>query len=152
MEKAVAPHSSTPAWRIPWTEEPGGLRSMGSLRVGYDWATLLSLFTFLHWRRKWRPTPVLLPGESQGWGAWWAAVYGVTQSRTQLKWLSSSSSILSNSTNGFILFLFTVSLHNPLIKVYHVNSPRNVLDKSGHTNGVSVPGKRQTKEGTPGPP
>ena len=45
----------------------------------------------MHWRRKWRPTPVFLPGESQGQGAWWAAVYGVTQSRTRLKRLSSSS-------------------------------------------------------------
>ena len=65
-EKAMAPHSSTLAWKIPWTEEPGGLQSMGSLRVRHDWATSLSLFTFLHWRRKWQPTPVFLPGESQG--------------------------------------------------------------------------------------
>ena len=50
----------------------------------------LSLFTFMHWRRKWQPTPVFLPGESQG--AWWAAVYGVAQSQTGLKRLSSSSS------------------------------------------------------------
>ena len=77
------PHSSAPAWRIPgteepWTEatglrtekvmdgEPGGLQTMGSLRVGNDWATSLSLFTFMRWRRKWWPTPVFLPGESQG--------------------------------------------------------------------------------------
>ena len=45
-EKAMAPHSSTLAWQIPWTEEPGGLQSMRSLRVGHDWATSLSLFTF----------------------------------------------------------------------------------------------------------
>ena len=57
------------AWQIPWTEEPGGLQSMGSLRVGQDWATSLSLFTFVHWRRKWQPTPVFMPGESQGWGS-----------------------------------------------------------------------------------
>ena len=50
----------------PWTEEPGRLQSMGSLRVGHDWATSLSLFTFMHWRRQWHPTPVLLSGESQG--------------------------------------------------------------------------------------
>ena len=68
MEKAMAPHSSTLAWQIPWTEEPGRLQSMGSLRVGHNWATSLSLFTFMHWRRKWQPTPVFLPGESQGWG------------------------------------------------------------------------------------
>ena len=69
MEKAMAPHSSTLAWKIPWTEEPGGLQSMGSLRVGHDWTTSLSLFPFMHWRRKWQPTPVFLPGESQGWGS-----------------------------------------------------------------------------------
>ena len=64
-----APHSSTLAWKIPWMEEPGRLQSMGSLRVGHDWATSLSLFTFMHWRRKWQPTPVFLPGESQGRGS-----------------------------------------------------------------------------------
>ena len=68
-EKAMAPHSSTLAWKIPWAEEPGGLQSMGSLRVGHDWVTSLSLFTFMHWRRKWQPTPVFLPGESQGRGS-----------------------------------------------------------------------------------
>ena len=66
QEKAMAPHFSTLAWKILWTEEPGRLQSMGSLRVGYDSATSLSLFTFMHWRRKWQPTPVFLPRESQG--------------------------------------------------------------------------------------
>ena len=65
----MAPHSSTLAWKIPWTEEPGRLQSMGSLRVGHDWATSLSLFTFIHWRRTWKPTPLFLPGESQGQGS-----------------------------------------------------------------------------------
>ena len=64
----MAPHSSTLAWKIPWTEEPGGLQSMGSFRVGHDWVTSLSLFTFMHWRRKWQPSPVSLPGKSQGQG------------------------------------------------------------------------------------
>ena len=91
QEKAMAPHSSTLAWKIPWMKEPGRLQSMGSLRVGHDWATSLSLFTFMHWRRKWQPTPVFLPGESQGRGTWWAAVSGVAQSWTRLKWLSSNS-------------------------------------------------------------
>ena len=63
----MAPHSSTLACKIPWTEEPGGLQSMGSLGVGRDSVTSLSLFTFMHWRRKWQATPVFLPGESQGW-------------------------------------------------------------------------------------
>ena len=92
--KALVPHSSILARRIPWMEEPGGLQSMGSLGVGHDWETSLSLFTFMHWRRKWQPTPVFLPGESQGRGAWWAAVYGVAQNWTRLKWLSSSSNML----------------------------------------------------------
>jgi len=66
-EKAMATHSSTLAWEIPRTEEPGRLQSMGLRRVGHDWATSLSLFTFMHWRRKWQSTPAFLPGESQGW-------------------------------------------------------------------------------------
>ena len=63
----MAPHSSTLAWKIPWTEGPGGLQSMGSL--GHDCATSLYFFTVMHWRRKWQPTPVFLPGESQGRGS-----------------------------------------------------------------------------------
>ena len=61
--------ASTLAWKIPWMEEPGRLQSMGSLRVRHAWATSLSLFSFTHWRRKWQPTPVFLPGESQGRGS-----------------------------------------------------------------------------------
>ena len=95
-EEALATHSSTLAWKIPWMEEPGRLQSMGSLRVGHNWATSLSLFTFTHWRRKWQPTPVFLPGESQGRGSLvgchLVGCYGVEQSRTRLKRLSSSSS------------------------------------------------------------
>ena len=65
----MAPHSSTLAWKILWMEEPGRLQSMGSLRVGYDGMTSLSLFTFMPWRRKWQPMPVFLPGGSQGRGS-----------------------------------------------------------------------------------
>ena len=82
LEKAMAPHSSTLAWKIPWVEEPGRLQSMGSLRVGHDLVTLLSLFTFMRWRRKWQPTPVFLLENPRDGGAWRAAIYGVTQSRT----------------------------------------------------------------------
>ena len=67
LEKVMASHSSTLAWKMPWTEKPGGLQPMGSRRVGHDWATSLSLFIFMHWRRRWQPTLVFLPGESQGW-------------------------------------------------------------------------------------
>ena len=65
----MAPHSSTPAWKIPWTEEPGRLQSMELLRVVHERTTSLSLFTFMHWRRKWQPTPVFLPRESQRRGS-----------------------------------------------------------------------------------
>ena len=115
-EKAMAPHSSTLAWKIPWTEEPGRPQSMGSLRVGHDWATSLSLFSFMHWRGKWQPTPVFLPGESRGQGSLvvfrlWASVYGIAQSRTRLKRHSSSSSsrlVLCVSDVGFHSKLFLV--------------------------------------------
>ena len=79
----MAPHSSTLGWKIPWTEEPGGLQSMGSLRVGHDGATSLLLFTFMHWRRTWQPTPVFLPGEFQGpWSLVGCRLWGHTQSDT----------------------------------------------------------------------
>ena len=135
----MAPHSSTLAWRIPGTEEPVGLSSVGSHRVGHDWRDLAAAAAGEHGRRQWHPTPVLLPVKPHGWrslegcspsgrwgldttkrlhfhfslwcieegngtplqcsclenprdrGTWWAAIYGVTQSRTRLKWLSSSS-------------------------------------------------------------
>ena len=69
MEKEMATHSGTLAWKIPWIEGPGGLQSMGLWRVRHNWVTSLSLFTFMHWRRKWQPTPVFLPGEPQGQGS-----------------------------------------------------------------------------------
>ena len=65
----MATHSSTLARKIPWMEEPGRLQSMGSLRVGHDGATSLSLFSFMLWRRKWQPTAFFWPGESQGPGS-----------------------------------------------------------------------------------
>src|SRR5574340_220112 len=80
-EKAMAPHSSTLAWKIPWMEEPGRLQSIGSLEVRYDRATSLYFFTFMHWRRKCQPTPVFLPGESQGW---WSLVGCRLWGRTEL--------------------------------------------------------------------
>ena len=83
LEKTMAPHSSTLAWKIPWVEESGRLHSMGSWRVGHNRSTSLSLFTFMHWRRKWQPTPVFLPGESQGWGSLvGCCLWGHTESDT----------------------------------------------------------------------
>ena len=83
--------SSTLAWEIPRMQEPGALQSMGSRGVGHDWANSLSLFTSMHWRRKWQSTPVDCLENPRDGGACWAAVYGVAQSWTQLMWLSSNS-------------------------------------------------------------
>ena len=98
-EKTMAPHSSTLAWKIPWMEEPGRLQSMGSWRVRHDWVTSLSLFTFMHWRRKWQPTPVFLPGESQGRGSLvGCCLWGHTESDTMMQ--LSSSSIVHGATKS----------------------------------------------------
>ena len=92
MEKVMAPHSSTLAWKIPWTEEPGRLRSMGSRRVGHDWATSLSLSLSCIGEGNGNPLQCSCLENPRDGGAWWAAVYRVAQSQTRLKRLSSSSS------------------------------------------------------------
>ena len=86
-----APHSSTLAWKIPCTEEPGGLQSMGSLRVGHDWATSFHFSLSCIGEGNGNPLQHCCLENPRDGGAWWAAVYGVTQSRTRLKRLSSSS-------------------------------------------------------------
>ena len=101
------------AWKPSWW-------ATSTLAENHHWATSLSLFTFMHWRRKWQPTPVFLPGESQGRGAWWAAVCGVAQSRARLKWLSSSSSS-SSMTYGYEtsdVYVFWVSSCENLMTVW----------------------------------
>jgi len=90
----MATHSSTLAWRIPWTEEPGRLQSMGSLRVGHDWVTSLSLFTFIIGEGNGNPLQCSCLENPRDGGAWWAAVYGVAQSRTRLKRLSSNKCVI----------------------------------------------------------
>ena len=89
LEKVMAPHSSTLAWKIPWTEEPGRLQSMWSRRVRHDWATSLSLACIGEGNGNTLQCSCL--ENFRDGGAWWAAVYGVIQSQTRLKWLSSSS-------------------------------------------------------------
>ena len=82
-EKAMAPHSSTLAWKIPWTEEPGRLQSMGFHRVGHDQATSLhslhSLHTLLLEKEMATHSCSCLENPRDG-GVWWDAVYGVAQS------------------------------------------------------------------------
>ena len=80
----MATHSTPPVQKIPWMEEPGGLQSMGSLGVRHDSATSLSLFTFMHWKRKWQPLQYSCLENPRDGGAWWAAVHGVARSQTWL--------------------------------------------------------------------
>ena len=89
-EKVMAPHSSILAWKIPWTEEPGRLQSMGLRRVGHDWATSFSLSCIGEGNGN--PLQCSCLENPRDGGAWWAAVLGVAQSRTRLKRLSSRSS------------------------------------------------------------
>ena len=121
----MAPHSNTLAWKIPWTEEPGRLQSMGSLRVGHDWATSLSLFTFMHWRKKWQPLQCSCLENPRDGGAWWAAVYGVAQSQTRLKRLSSSSSSSSSSDTLYLHDIF--HLQSTLILIISFYSSKNLI-------------------------
>ena len=85
-------------------EESGRLQSMGLLRVGYDWATLLSCIG----EGNGNPLQYSCLENPRDGGAWWAAVYGAAQSRTQLKWLSSSSSSITLKKN-----LIPISSHSP---------------------------------------
>ena len=92
MEKAMATHSSTLAWKIPWTEEPSRLQSMGSLRVWHDWVTSLSHIG----EGNGNPLQCSCLENPRDGRAWWAAIYGVAQSWTRLKWFSSNSSIYAD--------------------------------------------------------
>ena len=104
-EKAVAPHSSTFAWKIPWREEPGRFQSMGLLESDTTERFQFHFHFSLSCIGEGNSNPLqcsCLENPRDG-EAWWAAVYGVAQSRTRLKRLSSSSSSihLSNTINNF---------------------------------------------------
>ena len=97
LSSSMTSNSSTLAWKIPWTEEPGRLQSMGLLRVGHDWATSLSCIG----GGNGNPLQYSCLENPRNREAWWAAIYGVAQSRTQLTWLSSSSSSSMTSKKGW---------------------------------------------------
>ena len=91
LQKETATHSSIPAWRIPGTEEPGGLPSMGLHGIRHDWNDLACMHACIG---EGNGNPLQCSGleNPRDRGAWWAAVCGVAQSQTQLLRLSSSSS------------------------------------------------------------
>ena len=91
VEKAMAPLSSILAWKIPWMEEPGGLQSMGLLRVGHDFTFTFTFSLSCIGEGNGNPLQCSCLENPRDGGACWADVYGVIQSRTRLKWLSSSS-------------------------------------------------------------
>ena len=84
-EKAMAPHSTTLAWKIPWMEEPGRLQSMGSLRVGHGWELPFHFSLSCVGEGNGNPLQSSCLENPRDGRAWWAAVYGVAQSRTRLK-------------------------------------------------------------------
>ena len=134
----MAPHSSILAWKIPWTEEPGRLQSMGLLRVGHDWETSLSLSCIGEGHGN--PLQCSCLENPRDRGTWWAAVYGVAQSRTWLKRLSSSSSISQSqkwiwgrsivNNDDFIYFYF---LEKEITQFQKVQSCFKVKNPSYHT-------------------
>ena len=100
LEKEMAAHSSVHAWRIPGTAEPGGLLSIGL----QSWTQLKRLnMHACTGEGNGNPLQCSCLENPRDGGAWWAAVYGATQSRTRLKQLSNSSSRL----NGHITFCFS---------------------------------------------
>ena len=88
----MAPHPSTLPWKIPWMEEPDRLQSMGSQRVGHNWATSFSLFTVMHWRREMATHSDVLAWRIPGTGEPGGLLSLESQSQTRLKRLGSSSS------------------------------------------------------------
>ena len=115
LERAVATHSSTLAWKIPWMEKPGRLQSMGSLRVRHNWATSLSPSLSCIGEGNGNPLQCSCLENPGDRGAWWAAVYGVTQSWTWLKRLSSSSSSSISLAAINIIIIPSLNDIDPLI-------------------------------------
>ena len=135
-EKEMAIHSSTLAWKIPWMEEPSRLQSMGSLGVGHDWPTSLSLSCIGEGNGN--PLQYFCLENPRDGVAWWAAVYGAAQSQTRLKQLRSSSIVskvffiseIELSTVDW--FFFIVS--NSMLKWFIFNlSKENIQMAKRHT-------------------
>ena len=132
MEKEMATHSSTPAWKIPWMGEPGRLQSMGSQRVGHNWGTSLSFF-YSSLLEKEMATHSSVPAWRIPWReAWWATVYGVatdmtkqlththTNTHTHTKW--HEVKLRGNST--YFRYLLIINEKANLLR-YFLNSESN---------------------------
>ena len=116
----MAPHSSPLAWKIPWMEEPGRLQSMGSLRVGHDWVTSLSLSLSCIGEGNGNPVQCFCLENPRDGAAWWAAIYGVAQSQTRLKRLSSSSKWISN-VFSYLILIFSSWVNTLLLRKFSYN-------------------------------
>ena len=123
-EKAVATHSSTLAWQIPWTEELGRLQSMGSLGVVHTERLPFHFSLSCIGEGNGNPLQCSCLENPRDGGAWWAAVYGVAQSRTWLKWLSSSSSMFKARTHCRFQYQSSVICNQKGWASYHL--PRDM--------------------------
>ena len=136
----MAPHSSTLAWKIPWMEEPGRLQFMGSLSVRHNWATSLSGTG----EGNGNPLQCSCLENPRDWGAWWVAIYGVAQSRTRPKRLSSSSILsqwLKDSPSNCFAFLSRCDAFCPKEVMMWIKILRTLkkgaLGKPSYSKGLS---------------
>ena len=119
QEKAMATHSSTLAWKIPWMEEPGRLQSMGSLQARHNWATYFPFSLSCIGEGNGNPLQCSCLENPRDSGAWWAAVYGVAQTRTWMKWLSSSSSSRIQWCNWYF-YIYSFRQHYYILLFSHI--------------------------------
>ena len=112
----MAPYSSTLAWKIPWTKEPGRLQSMGVSKIESDMTERLHFSLSCIGEVNSNPLQCSCLENPRDGGAWWAAIYGVAQSWTRLKRLSSSSSSKPfKSPIRYILIIFIPKFHSPCL-------------------------------------
>ena len=143
----------------PCTEEPGRLQSVGSLWVRHDWATSLSLFTFMHWRRKWQPTPVFLPGESQGrrslvgcrlWGLTESDATEATQQQQQQVWRIWAEETIWDFEHMFFTLVKVLVAQLCLTLLPHGLCPSRLFcpwDSPGkNTGGIAIPFSRRSSQ------
>ena len=131
----MATHSSTLAWKILWTEEPGRLQPMGSQRVGHNWATSLSLFTFMHWKRKWQPSPVFSPGEFQGRGSLvGCCLWGRTESDTTEATAAAAATTIRSKWKAYTLKKISALKKKQILHFVNIDEPGEHYAKWNNPN------------------